>query len=101
MARNRLQSGLSCAVIVIEAGESGGAMKTVDRARRQGRLVCTIKWPQMGERRAGPARLLAEGAEPIDGPEQVAAFVRALYFHREQMRRSHAEASQQQLFGDQ
>ncbi len=100
MARNRIQSGLSRAVIVIEAGESGGAMKTVERARRQGRLVCTIKWPEGGERRAGPARLLAEGAEPIGGPEQIEALVRALYFHREQMRRDHAEESQQQLFAE-
>ncbi len=100
MARNRLQSGLSRAVIAIEAGESGGTMKTVERARRQGRLVCTIKWLEMGEKRAGPAQLLAEGAEPIDGPEQIAAFVRALYFHREQMRCDHAEKSQQQLFAE-
>ena len=54
MARNRLQSGLACAVIVIESGESGGAMRTAEIAQRQDRLVYAVRWPQMTGMRRGP-----------------------------------------------
>ncbi len=100
MARNRLQSGLSRAIIVVESGESGGSIETVKTARRQGRLVCTVDWPQVTAKRTGNRKLLAEGARPIAGPEQVAGLVTALYFHQQQRQREQAEESQQQLFAE-
>jgi len=100
MARNRLQSGLSRAIIVVESGESGGSMETAKTARRQGRLVCTVDWPQITAKRTGNRKLLAEGARPISGPEQVAGLVTALYFHQQQRQREQAEESQQQLFAE-
>lgn len=42
MARDRLISGLSRAVIVVEAGANSGSMDTAERARKQGRLVYAI-----------------------------------------------------------
>jgi len=100
MARNRLQSGLSRAIIVVESGESGGSMETVKTARRQGRLVCTVDWPQVTAKRTGNRKLLAEGGRPIADPEQVAGLVTALYFHQQQRQREQAEESQQQLFAE-
>ncbi len=100
MARNRLQSGLSRAIIVVESGESGGSMETVKTARRQGRLVCTVDWPQVAAKRTGNRKLLAEGARSISGPEQIAGLVTALYFHQQQCQDEQAEESQQQLFTD-
>ncbi len=98
MARNRLQSGLSRAIIVVESGESGGSMETVKTARRQGRLVCAVDWPQVTAKRTGNRKLLAEGARPISGPEQVAGLVTALYFHEQQRHSEQTTESQQQLF---
>ncbi len=100
MARNRLQSGLSRAIIVVESGESGGSMETANTARRQGRFVCTVDWPQITAKRIGNRKLLAEGARPIADPEQVAGLVTALYFHQQQRQREQAEESQQQLFAE-
>lgn len=100
MARNRLQSGLSCGIIVVESGESGGAMNTAEQARRQRRLICALKWPQLTAKRAGPAKLLAEGARPISGPAQVEELAEALYLHREKVTRQQAALSQQQLFAE-
>ena len=100
MARNRLQSGLSRAIIVVESGESGGSMETVQSARRQGRLVCTVDWPQITAKRTGNRKLLAEGARPISDPEQVAGLVTTLYFHQQQRQREQAGESQQQLFAE-
>jgi len=98
MARNRLQSGLSRAIIVVESGESGGSMETVKAARRQGRLVCTVDWPQVTAKRTGNHKLLAEGARPISDPGQVAGLVTALYFHQQQQHSEQKTESQQQLF---
>ena len=100
MARNRLQSGLSRAVIVVESGESGGSMETAKNAQRQGRLVCAMDWPQTTAKRIGNRKLLAEGARPISGPEQVAGLVTALYFQQQQRHREQADESQQQLFAE-
>ena len=100
MARNRLQSGLSRAVVVIESGESGGAMRTAEIAQCQGRLVYAVRWPQITGRRRGPANLLAGSACAITGPEQVKELVDALYRHREQMRREAAVESRRQLFAE-
>jgi len=100
MARNRLQSGLSRAIIVVESGESGGSMRTAQNARHQGRLVCAVDWPQITAKRIGNRKLLAEGARPISDPEQVAGLVTALYFHQQQRQREQAEESQQQLFAE-
>ena len=98
MARNRLQSGLARAVIVVESAESGGAMETAQTAQRQRRLRYAVRWPTLTTVRAGNAKLLAEGARPISGPGDVAELVEMLYLHRNQMRQTHAIEGQQQLF---
>lgn len=99
MARNRLQSGLARAIIVIESGERGGAIQTAKNAQHQGRLVYAVRWPQPDEKRTGNAQLLARGAQPIDGPEQVPAVVETLYLHKQKMQHQQAMAdTQQRLF---
>ncbi|HVO69667.1 MAG TPA: DNA-processing protein DprA [Aggregatilineaceae bacterium] len=60
VARNRLISGLSRAVIVIETAEDGGGMYTARFAREQERIVYAV---QNGS--AGNVRLIAEGAHPL------------------------------------
>ena len=100
MARNRLQSGLSRAIIVVESGESGGSMETAKTARRQGRLVCAVDWPQITAKRIGNRKLLTEGARPISDPEQIAGLATAIHFHQQQPEREQTGESQQQLFGE-
>jgi len=57
VARNRIISGLSRAVIVVEAGPSSGSLHAARFARAQGRTVLTIPASVEGNR-----RLLSEGA---------------------------------------
>jgi len=67
VARNRLISGLSRAVIVVEAGADSGCLHAVRFAQAQGRAVFAVI---SGAR--GNAHALAEGAHPL--PADGAAF---------------------------
>ncbi len=60
MARDRLVSGLSRAVIVVEAGQKSGSMDTAERARKQGRLVYAIPGSE------GTEGLLKGGAQRLE-----------------------------------
>lgn len=63
--RNRLVSGLSRAVIVVEAGARSGALHTVDHARRQGRAVFAVPGPIFSAASDGTRRLLRAGIPPL------------------------------------
>jgi DNA processing protein len=60
MARDRIISGLSRAVIVIEAGEKSGSLDTAAKAKKQGRTVYAVPGS------AGTDLLIAGGARVID-----------------------------------
>ncbi len=64
MARDRLVSGLSRAVIVVEAGEKSGSLDTASKAQKQGRLVYAVPGS------TGTDQLLASGALRVE-PESV------------------------------
>jgi DNA processing protein len=59
MARDRIVSGLSLAVTVMEAGEQSGSMDTALKARRQGRRVLAVPGSP------GADALIAQGATPL------------------------------------
>jgi len=59
MARDRIISGLSCAVIVVEAGEKSGSLDTASKARRQSRLVLAVPGSP------GTDQLIASGATSV------------------------------------
>lgn len=60
MARDRIISGLSRAVIVIEAGEESGSLDTASKAIKQGRSVYAVPGS------AGTDLLITNGARAID-----------------------------------
>jgi DNA processing protein len=61
IARNRITSGLSRAVIVVQSGEDSGSMSTARRAVQQGRRVFAVVGGD-----SGCERLIADGAEAVD-----------------------------------
>ena len=66
--RDRLQSGLSCAVIVAETGMRGGSMQTVQFAKRQGRAVACVVPPEAPlDSLSGNYALIQNGAVPLGG----------------------------------
>ena len=69
--RNRLISGLSDALILIEAAPNSGSLITADLANRQGREVFALPG-RVGDRMSeGTNRLLRDGAQMLLSPEDV------------------------------
>lgn len=69
--RNRLISGMSWGVIVVEAPARSGALITAQAALEQGREVMAVPGSPLFPHTAGSNRLLREGATPVTGAEEV------------------------------
>lgn len=69
--RNRIISGLSLGVVVVEAPDRSGAMITVDFAADHGRDVFAVPGPVLAANSTGTNRLIREGARLVRSADDV------------------------------
>lgn len=72
-ARNRLIAAISSAVVVVEAGESGGALITARLAAEIGRPVFVVPGDVDRPASIGCNRLIKDGAHPVLGAQDLLA----------------------------
>jgi DNA processing protein len=70
-ARNRIISGMSRAVLVVEAGETSGALITANYAAEQGRDVLAIPGSILAPGCVGTNRLIQQGAKLVQSVDDI------------------------------
>lgn len=77
-ARNRIISGLSRAVVIVEAGERSGALITATHAAEQGREVFAVPGNADSPASAGCLELIRKGVRMVRGVDDILEDLRGL-----------------------
>ena len=76
--RNRIISGISLAVVVVEAARRSGSLITARRAGDQGRLVFAVPGSPLDPRASGTNLLIQEGATIVTAVEDIIDEIRPM-----------------------
>ena len=93
--RNRIISGLSLAVVVVEAAIRSGSLITARRAADQGRLVFAVPGSPLDPRSGGTNALIKEGATLVTSATDVIAEITPMLAREPTSRSAIAEGAAQ------
>ena len=93
--RNRLISGLSDVVVIVEAAEKSGSLNTATHAIEQGKTVFAVPGNITNPYSQGCNKLIRQGALPYTGPDDI---LQELF--PEDYTKKRQKLRQEQLFGD-
>lgn len=74
--RNRIISGISKGVVIIEAGENSGTLNTAKHAKAQGREIFAVPGDVSSARYAGSNKLITEGANAVFSAKDIISYYR-------------------------
>ena len=80
--RDRLQSGLSAAVVIVQTDIKGGTMHTARFCLEQGKVLACLDFPidKRSDKSRGNELLVDQGkAKPLWNPENINAFIQQVY----------------------
>jgi len=69
--RNRIISGISLTIVVVEASEKSGSLITAGCALKQGRDVCVVPGSVLSGRNRGSHSLLRDGAKVVETADDI------------------------------
>ena len=95
--RNRIVSGLSKGVLVVEAGLDSGAMNTAEQALEQGRSVLAVPGRVDMDCARGPHRLIRNGARLVEDLPDILQEFEFLFPPAEQARLARQQDARQRL----
>jgi len=79
--RNRLISGISVAVVIVEAALRSGSLITARLAGEQGRLVFAVPGSPLDPRAGGTNQLIKDGASIVTAVDDIVAEIRPMLGH--------------------
>lgn len=95
LERNRLISGLSDIVVVVEAAEQSGSLNTATHAIEQGKTVFAVPGNITNPYSQGCNKLIQQGATPYTSPDDILCEL-----FPDEYARKHQKLRQQSLIGD-